>query len=378
MLRRQVTSFNLPPQCDANLLTPISASGSPPLQHMRKLMGQYPPPPGSPQAQKPTPPGSSRMYHHWNHQFDISGQPSSTSSLMGTPGHVAQDFYMTGERRTPAPPEPYLGMYNVSEPDPQHLPHPEPPYLMDVAPMAGQNHLMVRDHHHMGVDAQHRTLLSSGPLLSDPPSHARHGRRLSTGRAPVENHRSSSASPRRRGVPCTNNRVKKPRTAARRQSASHRSQSQTDPSEDHKNCFGDEVPPSLKSNCPDEERCIFESRWNHRKQRGQDMWDSIQSDFSKRFNKTHGKEMLQMKFKRARSKYIEWLPKDVSARPALNSPLFPMRKADVRRRKTYCARPGSTWSESDTRRCSITFSTWAGRETCASTPATSKSRWSTT
>ncbi|EQL01084.1 hypothetical protein OCS_03206 [Ophiocordyceps sinensis CO18] len=197
MLRRQVTSYSLPAQCDANLLTPISASGSPPLQHMRKLMGQYPPPPGSPQAQEPTPPGSSRMYHLWNH-------------------------------------------------------HP--------------------------------------------------------GRPAVENHRSSGGSPRRRAVPCSN-RVKKPRSS-RRQSASLRSHPQADPSEEHKNCLGDEVPPSLKSTCPDEERCIFDSRWRHRHQRGQDMWDSIQSDFGKRFNKTHGKEMLQMKFKRARSKYIEWLPKD--------------------------------------------------------------------
>lgn len=312
MLRRQVTSYSLPAQCDANLLTPISASGSPPLQHMRKLMGQYPPPPGSPQAQEPTPPGSSRMYHHWNHQFDIHGQPSSTSSPMGTPGHVAHDFYMTGERRTPGPPEPYLGMYNVSEPDPQHLPNPEPPYLMDVAPMGGQNPMMVRDHHSMAVDAHHhRTLLSSGPLMGDASSHARHHiRRLSTGRPAVENHRSSGGSPRRRAVPCSN-RVKKPRSS-RRQSASLRSHPQADPSEEHKNCLGDEVPPSLKSTCPDEERCIFDSRWRHRHQRGQDMWDSIQSDFGKRFNKTHGKEMLQMKFKRARSKYIEWLPKDVS------------------------------------------------------------------
>lgn len=71
------------------------------------------------------------------------------------------------------------------------------------------------------------------------------------------------------------------------------------------------MPPRLKSTCPEEERCIFESRWRHRHQRGQDMWDSIQEDFTKRFNKSHGKEMLQMKFKRARSKYIEWLPRDV-------------------------------------------------------------------
>ncbi|KAF4508093.1 hypothetical protein G6O67_004519 [Ophiocordyceps sinensis] len=79
---------------------------------------------------------------------------------------------------------------------------------------------------------------------------------------------------------------------------------------EHINCHGEEVPPLLKSTCPEEERFIFESRWRYRHQRGQDMWDSIQGDFAKRFNKHHGREMLQMKFKRARSKYIEWLPRD--------------------------------------------------------------------
>jgi hypothetical protein len=45
------------------------------------------------------------------------------------------------------------------------------------------------------------------------------------------------------------------------------------------------------------------------------MWESIQGDFKDRFQKCPGKEMLQMKFKRGRSKYIDWIPKDVS-RPA--------------------------------------------------------------
>lgn len=51
------------------------------------------------------------------------------------------------------------------------------------------------------------------------------------------------------------------------------------------------------------------------------MWESIQNDFLRQFNKSHGKEMLQMKFKRGRSKYIEWLPKDVS-RPRLHSDIL--------------------------------------------------------
>jgi hypothetical protein len=40
------------------------------------------------------------------------------------------------------------------------------------------------------------------------------------------------------------------------------------------------------------------------------MWESIQGDFKERFQKCPGKEMLQMKFKRGRAKYYEWIPKD--------------------------------------------------------------------
>lgn len=81
-----------------------------------------------------------------------------------------------------------------------------------------------------------------------------------------------------------------------------------------KNCHGDEVPPPLKKDCPDELRCIFQSRWNHREKRGQHMWDAIQEDIASEFGKTIGKETLQMKFKRGRSKYYQWLDKDVSLR----------------------------------------------------------------
>ncbi|KAJ3545957.1 hypothetical protein NM208_g2256 [Fusarium decemcellulare] len=79
---------------------------------------------------------------------------------------------------------------------------------------------------------------------------------------------------------------------------------------EHTNCFGQEVPPMLKSSCPEEERCIFESHWQHRHKKGQERWESIQNDFADRFHKSPGKEMLQMKFKRGRSKYLDWLPKD--------------------------------------------------------------------
>lgn len=388
MYSRQVSAFNVPTQCDSNLLTPISNASSPPLHQIRKLMGQYPPPPGSPQTQEPTPPGSSKMYHQWNNHFDMNGQPS-TSSPMATPGHVAPDFYMADERRTPGPPEPYMGMFSVSDSaaDPGHMTNTGPPYYIDVSQIGGgQNAMMVRDNSRMPVDPHHadmtRTVPSSAHLLNHPHPHLRHARPPSTDNSMLRSRvaeppRSPSGSPRRRAV-AGNSRVKKARST-KRQSGALRSSQQPDPSEEHKNCHGEEVPPRLKSTCPEEERCIFESRWRHRHQRGQDMWDSIQDDFAKRFNKSHGKEMLQMKFKRARSKYIEWLPKDVGGRVTRPNLGCGMRVLTARPdRKTFCARRGNGWSASATRRSSASLSRWAGRETCASTRATLRSRWSTT
>ncbi|OAA48536.1 hypothetical protein NOR_01786 [Metarhizium rileyi] len=314
-----VSSFTLPAQCEPDLLTPISTAESPPLHQVPKLMGQYPPPPGSPHGQEPTPPGSSKMYHQWNNpQFEMNSHPSETSSPMHTPGHVAPDFYIA-ERRTPGPPEPYMGNFGVSD-----ATHPHPmsqsasPYYLDMAHIPNQNPMLLRGNHPIPMEPHSRELERNislaAPLLHEPPrgSLTRRPRRPSSNDAGAKSEHpagdtmcSLGDSPRRRpGMIGASSRVKK---TGRRKSIKN---SQPDPAEEHQNCHGDEVPPSLKDTCPVEERCIFESRWRHRNKRGQDMWDSIQSDFLKEFNKSHGKEMLQMKFKRARSKYIQWLPRD--------------------------------------------------------------------
>lgn len=81
---------------------------------------------------------------------------------------------------------------------------------------------------------------------------------------------------------------------------------------DGENRSVDEVPPALKNTCPDEERFIFECQWYHRHKSDEDMWDSIQDDFWKTFNQKHSREVLRMKFGRAKSKYIQWFPQDVS------------------------------------------------------------------
>jgi hypothetical protein len=311
-LSPQVSSFNIPASCDSSLLTPISTTSSPPLQQIRKLGAQYPPPPSTPHTQVPTPPGSSKMnYQPWGSQFEMHNQNTHPSPPMNSHVPVAQDFYME-ERRTPNPPsEPYYGAFSVSDgPDTQPIHNPGPaPYYVTMG-MDSQNSMLMRD------SQQHRDMerVSHTPSLISHSSHydirraSTDDRSYSSRADPL--HRSSSGSPRRRPVTQGSTRVKKSRSSKR--GGSLRGQQQAEPGDEHKNCFGQEVPPPIKKGCPDEERCIFESRWKHRSQRGQDMWDSIQADFTKKFGKKHGKEMLQMKFKRGRSKFYDWFEQDVS------------------------------------------------------------------
>ncbi|KAK4084425.1 uncharacterized protein Triagg1_905 [Trichoderma aggressivum f. europaeum] len=312
-----VSSFNIPAPCDSSLLTPISTTGSPPLHQIRKLAPQYPPPPSTPYTQVPTPPGSSKMYHQpWNNQFDMHNQNAPNGSPMNNQVPVASDFYMPEDRRTPNPPtEPYFGSFSVSEgPDTQSMHNQGQPSYYVPMEMGNQTSMMIREPRHMPMEPHPRDGSHPASLLVQPhSSHFANIRRASTddrsyaSRAETVR-RSSSGSPRRRSATQGSTRVKKLRSS-KRGGASLRSQ--VDPGDEHKNCYGQEIPPPIKKGCPEEERCIFESRWRHRSQRGQDMWDSIQGDFEKKFKKKHGKEMLQMKFKRGRSKYYDWLPEDV-------------------------------------------------------------------
>ncbi|KAL7939492.1 hypothetical protein V8C35DRAFT_286806 [Trichoderma chlorosporum] len=312
-----VSSFNIPAPCDSSLLTPISTTSSPPLHQIRKLASQYPPPPSTPYTQVPTPPGSSKMYHQpWSNQFDMHNQNAQSGSPLNSQVQMASEFYMPEDRRTPNPPtEPYFGSFSVSEgTDSQSIHHQGPPSYYVPLEMSNQNSMMIREARHLPMesharDGPHPSSLLAQPRSSQFPSVRRASTddRSYTSRADTLR-RSSSGSPRRRSATQGSTRVKKSRSS-KRGGASLRNQA--DPGEEHKNCFGQEVPPPIKKGCPEEERCIFESRWRHRDKRGQDMWDSIQADFERRFGKKHGKEMLQMKFKRGRSKFYDWLDEDV-------------------------------------------------------------------
>lgn len=216
-------------------------------------------------------------------------------------GEFLHASYVHDGRRTPGPPEPYMGAFGVSNaPEPPSMDHP---YYVDMGPPV--------DHQvQMGI---HHREMPGAPLLSE--SQPIQYRRRHSPEDPAPQNwsagvpRSLTGSPRRKPAFQASGRVKK--RHSKRPGAS-RTAAQEDPTSEHKNCFGEEAPPKIKSNCPDEERCIFESRWRHRHQKGQDMWDSIQNDYYNRFGKRPGKEMLQMKFKRGRAKYLDWISKDVS------------------------------------------------------------------
>jgi hypothetical protein len=258
----------------------------------------------------------------WTTQFEMHPQTTQTSPSMHPPTAVTQNFmpasYVAEERRSPGPPPLYMGGYAVSDGTDQATmpPHNGPIYL-NVSHSQHPDNMMLRSDSSMGLDV-HRELqrrqLATAPLLAPQdaePVHEERRESLEEAYIAVQAHmaRASQASPKRRLVQ-SGPRMRKARVAGRKSTQGKAAQQQqSDPQEEHKNCRGEEVPPVLKANCPEEERCIFESRWRHRHQKGQDMWDSIQTDFEKKFNK-HGKEMLQMKFKRGRSKYIEWLPED--------------------------------------------------------------------
>lgn len=249
----------------------------------------------------------------------MNGQSTQPDSSMSAPAAVPSDYiessYLNNDgRRTPGPPEPYMGNFGVSDgPEPHGM---NPPYYLMPPPMDQQQQ-------QPPPPPQHLPMPSMSLMNHHNPNHFR-PRHITPEDHPSArgmSDRSVNGSPRRRAISSTTARVTK-KKAGKARSSHTRAPGLSDPSEEHKNCFNQELPPKLKPNCPEEERCIFESRWKHRHQKGQDMWESIQNDFKLRFGKCPGKEMLQMKFKRGRSKYLQWIDRDVS-----HSPFYPTRRA---------------------------------------------------
>jgi hypothetical protein len=328
-----VSTFTLPPQCDSSLLTPISSAASPPLHDIHQVTRHYSVAPGTPQSQECASPGNQKMYHNWSH-LDLNAHNSGTSSPMAAQGPVNSEYigsYVSEGRRTPAPPpQQYLGNFGVSDPSESQMSQPETPYYpLAMTQLDHHSSLPMRQPHHMAMETGHRDIARSmahmpsisapAGLNSSPSPQLRQEGRIGHDETVFmhhytdENaHRGLSGSPGRR-VLQANNRVKKPRPSRRQNRNPVKTQ---DPAAEHKNCYGQEVMPTLKPETPAQERCIWEARWKHRYSKGQNMWDNIWSEYSQQFEgqkvpKGRGaRENLQMKFKRSRCKYLEWLPRD--------------------------------------------------------------------
>ena len=255
--------------------------------------------------------------YNWNNSFGLNGPSSpATSPPLPTSQSMGSEFVdgyvqpLDG-RRTPGPPQPYMGAFSVSDSQ-QELAHQgTPPYYVGV-PSADQHNphgmLLKNSSQHVPEPRGFGKGSSANSLLCNP-LHERQDSRPDL----VFAHRPMNGSPR--ALKSTHGgRVRKSRSKKQslptRKVESHEGSEEID---EYKNCHGKEVPPTLKPNCPEEEKCLFQSRWDFRHAKGQDMWESMQGVYEERFDKpAPGKETLQMKFKRGRSKYISWLSEDVS------------------------------------------------------------------
>lgn len=233
--------------------------------------------------------------------------------------YAEQQPYLTDGRRTPGPPpEPYMGGYSVSNAAAEYhqggvQSHNAPYYVPQIA-----NHGLLDTPMHMGDPRVVAGAASAGASLpsqhTNPAYH--HGHREGEAASPFSRTvepRGDVGSPKRRATQAPNRVQKAQSNSARRKASTSRGTGQTfDPSEDNKNCLNQEVPPTLRDDCTGEELALFQLRWEHRDKKGDSMWDLIRSGLTERFDKPYEKEQVQMKYKRARSKYIVWLSEDVS------------------------------------------------------------------
>lgn len=308
------------------------------------------------------------MYTSWNSGFDMNGPSAQTSSSphIGSHQAIAPEYLSAygsahDGRRTPGPPEPYMGAFAVS--DSHSLSHSGPPQYYGIPSQPLDSPGIVRSQAngplHPDSRDQSRGLrpgLHLGSSLA-----FRQGRRDSLTDSMVPNGALNGCS---RGITATQaGRVRKSRRGKRQNSSTSMAPSLDQQVPEHHNCHGEEVPPELKAGCPDEERCLFASRWKHRHARGNDMWDAIQTDYERDLGiAAPVKETLQMKFKRGRSKYIQWLPRDVS------TPLILPHENNIWianwNRTRSCRQLGESLRESGMKSCWRNSSTWGDPRTC--------------
>ncbi|ATY62741.1 hypothetical protein A9K55_007513 [Cordyceps militaris] len=305
------SSYHMSADCSLPFSPPASSIASPPMPHVAKQYALYT---ESSLAHLPSPPTSAKMFYpqHWNANFGLDHGPGPNEDVA-----IPQEFYMQ-ERCTPDP-DSYLSSYPLADSQSPSLLNQSVPYFAPV-PHLGSNGPPMMHSSTMNSEDSPKTLETFSEVStpgeeskSEAAPSKRASRKRSTcttleaskedGDSDQDSHYEADSSPRRD----SSGRKPRKRAAPKRSSASRIASVDVG---EYQNCFGDMIAPRLKENCPKEERCIFLSRWQHRDKKGQDMWDSIQEDYFREFDKEQCKETLQMKLTRGRSKYIEWYVKD--------------------------------------------------------------------
>ncbi|KAM3514093.1 hypothetical protein MY11210_002305 [Beauveria gryllotalpidicola] len=309
------SSFHMGADCSL-LLSPVSSVASPPMQHVVKQYAIFS---DTALAHLPSPPNSGKIFYpHWNTSFGLDQGPGPNDDVA-----IPPEFYMQ-ERCTPDP-ESFLGSYSLADTSQSALNQPAH-YFVPVPHLGSNGPPMVHSGTVQSADSPN-TLETSSEVKTP-------------GEATTAEMVTPESASRKRSVPTTPEAKKQDDDSdahddtdsdeaysssrresnvegrkSRKRAASKRTSASRIPPVDiveYQNCFGDLVAPQLKENCPKEERCIFMSRWKHRDKKGQDMWDSIQEDYYKEFQKELCKETLQMKLTRGRPRYIQWKSEDES------------------------------------------------------------------
>ncbi|KAJ3496407.1 hypothetical protein NLG97_g2680 [Lecanicillium saksenae] len=273
------SSYHINADCGL-LLSPVSSVASPP---MHQVVKQYALFHDTPLHNLPSPPNSGKMFYpDWNTQFGLEQRPGPNDDVA-----IPQEFYMQ-ERCTPDP-ESYLGSYSLADSQSHSVLNQPAPYFVPVPHLGSNGPTLTHDNSVESADSPNT--LETASEVSTPGEDSKTD---IVSQERVSRKRSISAVPE----------LKKEEDEDSDMQADQDSADETYSGSRRSSSAG------LKDNCPDEERCIFLSRWEHRDKKGQDMWDSIQEDYYNEFEKEQCKETLQMKLTRGRSKYIKWLEKD--------------------------------------------------------------------
>ncbi|KAK3341307.1 hypothetical protein B0T25DRAFT_465074 [Lasiosphaeria hispida] len=343
-----VSSFNYPAAADSTLLTPVSSTGSPPLQqrqaakNMRSYRHSHTAAAG---AQGPTPPNTSKMYYR-SYEMNSSSQGSSPMTVnphITEAPHFDMAPYMahsppgshhhhppSPKTEVPPPIDPYLGHFTVSGGnDAEVAHHPFNDYNQfasaNLDPTAG---FMVRQQapQHIPVSMHHR-IPSNGtqaPILVQP--HPAQFRPQTSSRiGGIEDLRDpgmllgayppqASLSPGRRAA--------HPQSARKKSTATSRKPSRTPKTPNAGSAKGqssggngvdeedrDEL--TLRDDAPDDDKYLFELRKEFISEKGKGMWEEMKAKYSEKHQGNWEKAALQMKVSRAVAKFGVWPKREI-------------------------------------------------------------------